>query len=145
MSCSYLFFGVRTAFSQEVSVPPLYRHASYRVVLGSCILRPTSDTKKSWRPSLYNVILSMYNSLQKYLESFEMRCWRRMEKISWTDRVINEVSHSVKEEVNILQTMKTRKVNWIGHILRRNCLLKIRYWWKDKRKDRGDRKTRKKT
>jgi hypothetical protein len=24
---------------------------------------------------------------QKYLESFEMRCWRRMEKISWTDHV----------------------------------------------------------
>jgi hypothetical protein len=32
---------------------------------------------------------------QKYLESFEMWCWRRMEKISWTDRVRNEdVLHS---------------------------------------------------
>jgi hypothetical protein len=27
---------------------------------------------------------------QNYLESFEMWCWRRMEKISWTDRVSNE-------------------------------------------------------
>jgi len=27
---------------------------------------------------------------QKRLESFEMWCWRRMEKISWTDRVRNE-------------------------------------------------------
>jgi len=27
---------------------------------------------------------------QKHLESFEMWCWRRMEKISWTDRVGNE-------------------------------------------------------
>jgi hypothetical protein len=27
---------------------------------------------------------------QKYLESSEMWCWRRMEKISWTDRVRNE-------------------------------------------------------
>jgi hypothetical protein len=27
---------------------------------------------------------------QKYLESFEMWCWRRMEKINWTDRVRNE-------------------------------------------------------
>ena len=26
---------------------------------------------------------------QKYLESFEMWCWRRMEKISWTDHVRN--------------------------------------------------------
>jgi hypothetical protein len=27
---------------------------------------------------------------QKYLESFEMWCWRRMEKIRWTDHVRNE-------------------------------------------------------
>jgi hypothetical protein len=28
------------------------------------------------------------------------------------------------EEKNILHTLKRRKGNWIGHILRRNCLLK---------------------
>ena len=27
---------------------------------------------------------------QKHLESFEMWCWRRMEKISWTEHVRNE-------------------------------------------------------
>jgi hypothetical protein len=27
---------------------------------------------------------------QKHLESFEVWCWRRMEKISWTDDVRNE-------------------------------------------------------
>jgi hypothetical protein len=32
--------------------------------------------------------------------------------------------HKVKEERNILHTIKRRKANWIGHILRRNCLLK---------------------
>jgi hypothetical protein len=48
-----------------------------------------------------------------------------MEKISWTDRVRNEeVLHRVKEERNILHTIIRRKANWIGHILRRNCLLK---------------------
>jgi hypothetical protein len=48
-----------------------------------------------------------------------------MEKISWTDRVRNEeVLNRVKEERNILHAIKRRKVNWIGHILRRNCLLK---------------------
>jgi hypothetical protein len=62
---------------------------------------------------------------QKYLESFEMWCWRRMEKIRWIDRVRNEeVLHRVKEERNILHTIKRRKANWLGHILRRNCLLK---------------------
>jgi hypothetical protein len=36
----------------------------------------------------------------------------------------NEVLQGVKEERNILQTVKRRKANWIGHIVRRNCLLK---------------------
>jgi hypothetical protein len=35
-----------------------------------------------------------------------------------------EVLHRVKEERNILHTIRRRKANWIGHILRRNCLLK---------------------
>jgi hypothetical protein len=35
-----------------------------------------------------------------------------------------EVLHRVKEERNILHTIKRRKTNCIGHILRRNCLLK---------------------
>jgi hypothetical protein len=54
-----------------------------------------------------------------------MWCWRRMEKISWTDRVRNEeVLYRVKEERNILHKIKSGKANWIGHILRMNCLLK---------------------
>jgi hypothetical protein len=47
-----------------------------------------------------------------------------MRKISWTDCVRNEVLHTVKEERNILHTIKRRTVNCSGHILRRNCLLK---------------------
>jgi len=30
----------------------------------------------------------------------------------------------MKEKRNILHTMKSRKAYWIGHILRKNCLLK---------------------
>jgi len=61
---------------------------------------------------------------QKHLESFEMWCWRRMEKISWTDHVRNEaVLLRVREQRNILHEISKRKANWIGHILRRNCLL----------------------
>ena len=61
---------------------------------------------------------------QKHLESFEMWCWRRMEKINCTDHVRNEeVLLRVKEQRNILHEIRKRKANWIGHILRRNCLL----------------------
>ena len=53
-----------------------------------------------------------------------MWCWRRMEKISWTDHVRNgNVLFRVKEQRNILHEIRKRKANWIGHILRRNCLL----------------------
>ena len=47
-----------------------------------------------------------------------------MEKISWTHHVRNEeVLLRVKEQRNILHEVSKRKANWIGHILRRNCLL----------------------
>jgi hypothetical protein len=46
-------------------------------------------------------------------------------KISWTDHIRNEeMLQRVKEEGNILKTIKRRKDNWIAHILRRNRLLK---------------------
>jgi hypothetical protein len=67
---------------------------------------------------------TLRKAYQKYLENFEMCCWRRMEKIIWTDRVRNEeVLHRVMER-KILHKIKRRKANWIGHILHRNCLLK---------------------
>jgi len=47
-----------------------------------------------------------------------------MEKISWTEHVRNEkVLLRVKEQRNILHEINKKKANWIGHILRRNCLL----------------------
>ena len=47
-----------------------------------------------------------------------------MEKIIWTDHVRNEeVLLRVKEQRNILHEIRKRKAKWIGHILRRNCLL----------------------
>ena len=35
-----------------------------------------------------------------------------------------EVSLRVNEQRNILHEIRKRKANWIGHILRRNCLVK---------------------
>jgi hypothetical protein len=38
--------------------------------------------------------------------------------------VNNEVLQRVEEERNNPQTITRKKAKWIGHILRRNCLLK---------------------
>jgi hypothetical protein len=48
-----------------------------------------------------------------------------MEKISWTDRLENErVLKRFGGERNIPHTLKRKRAKWIGHILRRNYLLK---------------------
>jgi hypothetical protein len=78
-----------------------------------------------WGIALYGAeTCTLRKSDQKCLESFEMWCWRKMEKIIWIHRVRNEeVSHAVREERNVFETIKRRKANWIRHTLRRNCLL----------------------
>jgi hypothetical protein len=64
-----------------------------------------------------------------------------MEKTRWADLVKNEEAlQRVKEQRNILRTIKRRKTNWIGQILGRNCILKHIIEGKGKRG-----KTRKKT
>jgi hypothetical protein len=46
-------------------------------------------------------------------------------KISLTVCVSNEaVLHRVKQERNMIHTVTRREANWIGHILRRKCILK---------------------
>jgi hypothetical protein len=74
-----------------------------------------------WSIALYGAeTLTLRAVDQKHLESFEMWCWR-----SWTDHVRNEeVLLRVKEKRCILHEISKRKANWIGHILRINCLLR---------------------
>ena len=49
---------------------------------------------------------------------------RKMEKIKWSDKVTNEqVIDSIGEKRTLINNILRRKANWIGHILRRNCLL----------------------
>jgi hypothetical protein len=55
-----------------------------------------------------------------------LKTWycRRMEKISWTDRVRKEVLHRFKEERDIVKLTTRMKTDWFGHFLLRNCRLK---------------------
>jgi hypothetical protein len=86
-------------------------------------LRRKLDRCYNWSTAQYGAENWTLRAIdQKYLESFEM-CWRRMEKISWTDHVRNEVLLRVKEQRSILHKISKRKANWICHILGRNCLL----------------------
>jgi hypothetical protein len=68
--------------------------------------------------------LDSVRTIKTYLLSFKMWCWGRMEKIIWADRVRNEeVLLRVTGQRNILREINKREANWIGQILRGNCLL----------------------
>jgi hypothetical protein len=66
-----------------------------------------------WSTALYGAeSWTLRAVVQKHLESFEMWCWRRMEKVSWTDHVRNEdVLLRVKEQRNILHEILKRNAN----------------------------------
>ena len=51
------------------------------------------------------------------LEAFEMWLWRRMLKISWTEKVSNQqVLARIQEERSLLNSIQQRKHMWLGHV-----------------------------
>ena len=57
-----------------------------------------------WSVALYDAETWRFRVAdQKYLESFEMWCWRRMEKISWTDHVRNEEEMSMSRGISYMK------------------------------------------
>ena len=86
-----------------------------------------------WSIDLYGAeTWTLRRVYQEHVDGFEMWCWRRMKKISWTDHVRNkEVLHSqggdeypTHKKEGKKERKKERKANRICHIFRRNCLLK---------------------
>jgi len=64
-----------------------------------------------WSIGLYGAETWTLRADQKHMESFEMWCWRRMGKISWTYHVRNEeVLLRVKEQRNILHEIRKRSL-----------------------------------
>ena len=58
------------------------------------------------------------------LEAFEMCIWRRMERISWVDKISNkEMLAKVEKDRQIMKIIQQRQHYWIGHILRHESLL----------------------
>jgi hypothetical protein len=63
-----------------------------------------------WSIDLYGVeTWTLWKVNQNYLKSFEVWRWGKMEKISWTDYVRNEILQRLKEGRNILHTIKRRQ------------------------------------
>ena len=59
------------------------------------------------------------------MDALEMWLWRRMEKISWTEKMTNEaVLKIVEDKQRMVEVIIQRKKNWIGHVVRSDGLLR---------------------
>ena len=77
-----------------------------------------------WSIALYGSDNWIRKLERKYLENFKMWFWRRMEKIKCWEELTNEqVLEHIGKKRTIVNNSLRIKANWIGHILRRNCLL----------------------
>ena len=67
--------------------------------------------------------------LEKRIRAMEMRCFRRLLRISYKDHITNEeVKVRIRQEIGpykeLLNTVKERKLRWFGHVTRSNSLAK---------------------
>jgi hypothetical protein len=121
----YLFCILPYVQLLQVPVGIIYRNFSFFKCTMPLLSRRHTYACKICANSLLLFLDTLLPEIEENVNCFLwIMCWWRMH-IIWTDGVWNEeVLHRVKELRNILRTIKWRKANWIGHIMRGNCLLK---------------------
>ena len=67
--------------------------------------------------------------LQRRMQAMEMRCWRKILRISRKDYVTNEevrakIQEAIGPHEDLLTTVKRRKLQWYGHVSRSSGLAK---------------------
>ena len=69
----------------------------------------------------------MTNKMGKKINAYEMWLWRKMQRISWTEKKTNESVHMVigiEEDETLQQTALRRKLGFFGHVMRSDGLEK---------------------
>lgn len=62
---------------------------------------------------------TLTEATSKRLEAFEMWCYRRMLRISYIYHVTNNtVMQRMNKDLEIMRTVKTRKLSYLGHVMR---------------------------
>jgi len=79
-----------------------------------------------WPVALYaSETWTLSKEVKTRLNAFEMWIWRRMERVSWKDKMTNDaVLQTIGEKRILVETIINRKKRWMGHILRGGGLLK---------------------
>src|SRR6201993_4231266 len=94
--------------------------------------RISKDTRKRmmktlvWPVALYGCeSWTLTKEATDRLNALEMWIWRRIERVSYKDKTTNEdVLKQVAESRKLLQVVINKKKNWIGHVVRHDCLLR---------------------
>ena len=86
--------------------------------------------------------------LEKRMQAFEMRCYRRLLNISYKDHVTNEevrrkIQAAIGEYEELLTLVKKWKLRWFGHVSRSSGLAKtiLQGTVKGKRKEADRRRS----
>ena len=81
-------------------------------ILTTCVFSVLLYASESW---------TLKETDNKKLLTFEMKCYRRILKISWKDMIRNEdIRKTIAREETIIDTIKKRKLRLFGHICRMN-------------------------
>ena len=77
-----------------------------------------------------SLVISIFlYACESWTQAFEMRCYRRLLKISYKDHVTNEkvrrkIQAAIEEYDELLTLVKKRKLRWFGHVSRSSGLAK---------------------
>src|SRR6218665_615051 len=70
---------------------------------------------------------TMTKKMEKKINACEMWIWRKMQRISWTEKKTNESVHmeiGIEEVETLQQTAPRRKLGFFGHVMRSDGLEK---------------------
>ena len=71
-------------------------------------------------------IWNLTSSLFKKIAAFEMWIYRKMMRVSWTERVTNNsVLERANAERKLVSTIQTRKLKYFGHTIRQNNIQRV--------------------
>ena len=109
----------RTAFE---SMAKILTSGNISIELRSCIAKCYI-----WSTLLYGAeTWTLTKVTSDKLEAFEMWLYRRMLRISWKEHKTNgEVLHKMKTKRSLLNTIKKRKCQYFGHIIRGNGVQRL--------------------
>ena len=77
-----------------------------------------------WSTLLYGCETWTINKeMEGRLEAMEMWCWRRMLRVSWTEKRTNgSILDEIDKERELLENIRRRQLRFLGHVIRRDQL-----------------------